>query len=135
MTGLSTRTIRSYIKNGLLSGAKKDGAWLFTEKEVERCLKEQFVKESVRIKTDSLVRDFVDIKEKSVNSVCSIFDYLVNSDEEAELLCDKIIEQINSKHYGDIKFTFSYDNNINMARIVLIGQTKLVLEMMNRCLE
>lgn len=26
MTGLSTRTIRTYIKNGLLSGAKKDGA-------------------------------------------------------------------------------------------------------------
>lgn len=143
MTGLSTRTIRTYIKNGLLSGAKKDGAWLFTEEDIGRCLNEQFVKESIRIKSNSLVRDFVDIKEKSVNSVCSIFDYKVNSDEEAELLCDKIIEQINSKHklpdkgqdHGDIKFSFKYDNNINMARIILIGPTKLVTEMINKCLE
>ncbi|HBB29888.1 MAG TPA: hypothetical protein DC000_11730 [Clostridiales bacterium] len=143
ITGLSTRTIRTYIKNGLLSGAKKDGAWLFTEEDIGRCLNEQFVKESIRIKSNSLVRDFVDIKEKSVNSVCSIFDYKVNSDEEAELLCDKIIEQINSKHklpdkgqdHGDIKFSFKYDNNINMARIILIGPTKLVTEMINKCLE
>lgn len=143
ITGLSTRTIRTYMKNGLLSGAKKDGAWLFTEEDIGRCLNEQFVKESIRIKSNSLVRDFVDIKEKSVNSVCSIFDYKVNSDEEAELLCDKIIEQINSKHklpdkgqdHGDIKFSFKYDNNINMARIILIGPTKLVMEMINKCLE
>ncbi len=143
MTGLSTRTIRTYLKNGLLSGTKKDGAWLFTEEDIGRCLNEQFVKESIRIKTNSLVRDFVDIKVKSVNSVCSIFDYIVNSDEEAELLCDKIIEQINSKHklpdkgqgHDDIKFSFKYDNNINMARIILIGPTKLVMEMINKCLE
>lgn len=143
MTGLSTRTIRTYLKNGLLSGTKKDGAWLFTEEDIGRCLSEPFVKESIRIKSDSLVRDFVDIKEKSVNSACSIFDYIVNSNEEAELLCDKIIEQINSKHeclgtsreYGDIKFSFKYDNNINMARIILIGPTKLVMEMINKCLE
>ncbi len=58
-------------------------------------------------------------------------------------MCDKIIEQINSKHklpdkgqdHGDIKFSFKYDNNINMARIILIGPTKLVMEMINKCLE
>lgn len=34
MTGLSTRTIRNYIKSGLLSGSKKDRTWIFSENSI-----------------------------------------------------------------------------------------------------
>ena len=135
MTRLSTRTIRTYIKNGLLNGNKIDGTWIFTEEEVGKFLNEKFVKQSVQIKYDSLVRDFIDNKQKSVNSVCSIFDYLVNNYEEAEVICDKIIEQVNSNLYGEINFTFNYDENNHMARVIVIGQTEHIMKMMQKCLE
>lgn len=133
MTGLSTRTIRTYIKNGFLNGSKKDGAWIFSENEVGKFLNEPFVRQSVQIKNDSLVRDFINNKHKTTNKVCSIFDYLVKSIEDAELLCDKIIEQINSNQYGEIRFTFDYDHKINIARIIITGETGLVLKMMQNC--
>jgi hypothetical protein len=132
MTGLSTRTIRTYIKNGFLNGSKKDRTWIFSEDEVIKFLNEPFVSQSIQIKTDSIVRDFINNKHKTSNKVCSIFDYLVNV-EEAELLCDKIIEQINSNQYGEISYTFNYDHKINIARIIITGETELVLKMMQNC--
>ena len=35
ITGLSTRTIRNYISLGFLSGEKVNGAWSFTDKQIE----------------------------------------------------------------------------------------------------
>lgn len=133
MTRLSTRTIRTYIKNGFLNGTKRDGMWVFSENEVGKFLSEPFVSQSIQIKYDSIVRDFMNIKQKNINSVCSIFDYLVKSNEEAELLCDKIIEQIISKQYGKINFSFSYNQKINIARVIISGETELVLKMMQKC--
>ncbi len=130
MTGLSTRTIRNYIKSGLLSGSKKDKTWIFSENEVGKFFNEPFVKQSVQIKNYSLVRDFINNKHKTTNKVCSIFDYLVKNIEEAEFLCDKILEQINSNQYGEINFSFDYDHKINIARIIITGETGLVLKMM-----
>jgi len=133
ITSLSTRTIRTYIKNGLLKGSKKDGAWIFSEGEVEKFLHEPFVNQSIQIKRDSIVRDFINNKKKSVNSVCSIFDYLVKNSEEAEPLCNKIIEQINSNQYGEISFSFNYDSKINIARVIISGETELILKMIQKC--
>jgi len=132
-TGLSTRTIRTYIKNGFLNGRKKDGTWIFNENEVATLLSEPFVSQSIQIKNDSIVKDFMNNKKKSKNSVCSIFDYLINSNEEAELLCNKIIEKIDSKQYGKISFSFSYNNRTNVARVIISGETKLILKMMEEC--
>lgn len=35
MTGLTTRTLRTYITMGFLSGTKADGAWSFTPEQIE----------------------------------------------------------------------------------------------------
>lgn len=133
ITSLSTRTIRTYIKNGLLNGSKKDRAWIFSKDEVEKFLHEPFVNQGIQIKNNSIVQDFIDNKQKRVNSVCSIFDYLIKSHEEVELLCDKITEQINSMQYGEINFSFSYDCKTNIARIIISGETELVMSIMQKC--
>ena len=33
MTGLTTRTIRNYIKLGILNGEKEDGVWRFSAED------------------------------------------------------------------------------------------------------
>jgi len=132
MTRFSTRTIRTYIKSGLLNGSKIDGAWAFVEGDIRKFLSEQFVKQGVQIKNDSLVRDFIDNTKKSVNSVCSIYDYVVENNKEAECLCDKIIDEINSNQYGKMEFSFSYDDNIKIVRIIVTGQTELIAKLMQK---
>ncbi len=139
MTSLSTRTIRTYIKNGLLNGSKKDGAWVFSEEDIEKFFHEPFVIQGVKIKYESMVRDFMDNRHKSSNSVCFIFDYLISSIEEAEALCDKIIEQINlnnesSADYGKINFSFNYDDKINIVRIIITGEAETALKIIQKCL-
>lgn len=133
MTGLSTRTIRNYIKSGLLSGNKKDRAWIFSENQISQFFLEPFVSQSIQIKNDSIVRDFMISSQKKVNSVCSIFDYVIKHDEEVELLCNKIIKNINSKQYGDINFSFHYDNKSKIVRVIITGETELILKMMQKC--
>jgi len=34
MTGLTTRTLRNYLKMGILKGERIDGIWNFTEEEI-----------------------------------------------------------------------------------------------------
>ena len=34
ITGYTTRSLRSFIKDGSLNGEKVDGVWMFTEDEV-----------------------------------------------------------------------------------------------------
>lgn len=33
MTGLTTRTIRNYLKSGLINGQKVNGVWLFSSED------------------------------------------------------------------------------------------------------
>lgn len=134
MTGLSTRTIRNYIKNGLLSGNKKDRTWIFNENQISQFFLEPFVRQSIQIKNDSIVHDYMINTQKKVNSVCSIFDYVIENNEDAMLLCKKIIEHINSKQYGEIKFSFQYDDKSKIARVIITGETELILNMMQKCL-
>ena len=37
-TGLTDRTLRSYLKDGRLTGKKEDGAWRFTPEDLGRSL-------------------------------------------------------------------------------------------------
>lgn len=135
MTRLSTRTIRTYIKNGFINGLKKDGAWIFSKEEVTKLLTDPFVSQSIQIKNDSIVRDFINNKQKNTSKVCSIYDFVIKSVEEAELLCDKLLEQINSKQYGEFSFSFNYDDKINIVRVIISGETVLIHKMMQKCLE
>lgn len=70
MTGLSDRTIRTYIKKGLLKGEKSDGIWLFSEEDLNRFFNENYIKESIKIKNHALINDFVFNNKKKDPSIC-----------------------------------------------------------------
>ena len=50
ITGLSTRTIRSYIADGFLEGDKSSGAWQFTPEQVDAFLQNKTVLPTLRSK-------------------------------------------------------------------------------------
>ena len=73
MTGFTTRTLRTYLKEGLLKGEKVNGIWQFSAEEIDRFFREPFVKEGLRIKRSGQVFDFMADQPKAARS-CVILD-------------------------------------------------------------
>ena len=59
MTGLSTRTVREYMKLGFLSGEKENGVWRFTGEAVGALFANSAVTPSIKAKRNALVYDFM----------------------------------------------------------------------------
>ncbi|MFC3906484.1 MerR family transcriptional regulator [Clostridium disporicum] len=127
MTMLSTRTIRNYIKLGLLNGSKTNGYWQFTSDDISKFMNNDYVTQSLNTKRNSLIYDYILNDCKSINSVCSIYDYPVENNVEAKSLYNKILKKINSNEYNNLKFSYNYSNN--MVRIILIGDPNEINEL------
>lgn len=119
MTMLSTRTLRTYIKQGFLNGQKIDNTWQFTTLDIDNFLQNSFVQQSVQTKRNGLVYDYLLNTHNLGASVCSIYDYPVKDGTEAIALQQSFIQKINSAHYQDLKFSYAYHKNV--VRIILIG--------------
>lgn len=131
MTMMSTRTLRNYIAQGFLDGEKMDGAWRFTNEDIETFLNEDFVKQSIQSKKNGIVFNYM-TDTKSENSVCVIYDYVNINKEEAENNCEIMVELVNSNQYGKIMFSFSFEGKNNSARIILTGTTRNINALMTK---
>ena len=125
MTGFTTRTLRNYLNQGLLHGGKIAGMWQFSAEEVDRFFKDPFVKESLRIKRNAVVFDFLADTAKRSNRACVILDLPV-SDEEGEAVsaffCRKMMQA------SDASFTYQRDRGV--SRVILNGPEDQVAEIL-----
>ena len=85
MTGLTTRTLRNYLKLNVLNGEKIDGVWQFTEEEFVEFIENPYVKPSIQAKNRAVVFDFLARNEKKTNEICTIIDMCVKPNEEDEI--------------------------------------------------
>lgn len=134
MTGLSDRTIRTYIKKGLLKGEKSDGIWLFTEEDINRFINENFVRRSVKIKDRAMVNDFIVNNKKKDASICCVYDYPADKEEVGKAVYEKVIEEINTNKYSYIEMSYNFDVKNKMVRLILIGFANEVIEIINKCI-
>ena len=75
MTGLTTRTLRTYLNMGLLSGKKENNTWTFTEENIENFFNDPNVKQALKAKRNAVVYDFLADTNKKDNRVCIIMDF------------------------------------------------------------
>jgi hypothetical protein len=132
MTMLSTRTLRNYIKLGFLEGEKPDGCWKFTAEEIAAFLKNDFVKQSIQSKKNGIIFDYMANDVKQEDMVCSIYDYNDVNQEEAEKMCTNMLELVNSNQYGNVRFSYEYDDKKKMVRVILTGSTNGIHNLMNQ---
>lgn len=128
MTGLTTRTLRTYIKDNLLSGEKTDGIWKFTEEAVTNFISNPIVNPSIQAKHKAIISDFLIDKKKKQNQICSILD-LCLEDSKAEETCKLFCNYINDNENNDIKFSF--EKNEDNIRIIITGREESVMELLN----
>ena len=126
ITGLTTRTLRNHLKQGLLDGEKIDGNWSFTEEELDRYIADPSVRQAIQAKQHAVVYDFLADPFKSTNRVCTIMDFPVPVGEAIEIA--KFFGSEISEHGSDIEFR--YINARHYARFILSGSEEQVHDLM-----
>ena len=125
MTGLSTRTLRNYLNQGLLNGEKENGKWRFTAKDLDRFFSEPFVKEGLRIKRSSAVFDFLAESGKNGSRSCVILDFPASrtaGNSVSAFFCGQM------EHVTDVNFNFWWDKGA--CRVILTGKAESVKALM-----
>lgn len=126
ITGLTTRTLRNHLKQGLLTGEKIDGSWSFTEEELEAYIADPSVKQAILAKQHAVVYDFLADPFKKTNRICTIMDFPVSL-EEALGIAQFFGKEI-SDHGSDIEFR--YINEKHYARFILSGAEEQVHDLL-----
>lgn len=126
MTGLSDRTIRSYLASGFLRGEKIDGVWHFTPQQVEEFIRHPAVRPSIRAKSNAIVYDFLLSNRKAEAELCMILD-APRADRKA--LAEFFSHRISEGDYRHIEFSF--DGVGKEPRVILKGRAPDVLALMN----
>lgn len=125
-TGLTDRTIRSYLASGILQGEKINGLWHFTPEQVEDFVRHPAVRPSIVAKNHGIVYDFLLERKKEKEEACIILDMPgVDREAAAEFFCGCICEG----DYQNIRFAF--DGISSTSRVILRGSTAEVLRLVN----
>lgn len=125
-TGLTDRTIRSYISSGILEGEKINGLWHFTPEQVEAFFRHPAVRPSILAKNNGLVYDFLLDTKKEEAHCCIVLDLPGGDGQEAsKFFCDAISQG----EFRDIRFSF--DGVAAVPRVILTGPTPMILGLVN----
>lgn len=127
MTALSDRTLRNYIKNGLLVGEKVDGVWRFTAEDYGKFISDKNVIPSLRAKKNGVVYDFLLDDKKKSGEICSIIDFPADLDlamAASAYFCDAV-------NSSDKKLKMNFEHKGNNARVIISGDADEVVRVIN----
>lgn len=129
MTGLTTRTLRNYMKIHVLQGEKVDGVWKFRLDDVGMFFSDPGVKASIRAKRNAVVYDYLQDNHKTSNEICSILDFCVD-DQEAKRISEFFVTASNL-YTEDGNFSFHYEKSGRYVRVILRGSAERVMKVLN----
>lgn len=133
MTGLTSRTIRNYLKEGKLKGRKIGVQWRFTEEDISALFTDKRFENDITVSKNKMVTDFLETKEQSKISICSIVDYPCIDIKLVENICQEMIDLINTyESKYEIKFSYQYFKEVGKARFIVIGVPEKVIELLNK---
>lgn len=137
MLSLTTRTIRNYLKEGILKGRKIGGQWRFTEEELKNFMDNGAFATELFNQRKQDVLDFIDGVNTDYTSeiqTCTIID-IYQEKSAAEITRDKALEFVNSgkipsteKQSDYIRLTWEYIENEAKARFVLFASPNNLIE-------
>ena len=126
ITGLTTRTLRNHLKQGLLQGEKVQGNWSFSEEALDAYIAEPSVKQAILARQHAVVYDFLADPFKKENRACTILDCPVSA-AEALAVAQFFGAEI-SAHGQDIEFRYIQEKHY--ARFILAGAEAQVRALM-----
>ena len=131
ITGLSDRTIRSYISQKVLEGEKIEGAWRFTPEQLSTFMNDRNVLPGIRAKKNAIIYDFLSDSHRREQELCLMVD-LPGADSQA--VSSFFCNVINDGGYESIRFSFDSLGG-QTPRVILKGKPDQVLGLMQRFYE
>lgn len=133
MTSLTTRTIRNYLRSGVLKGRKIGGQWRFTTKDIERFMNEGEVCTEMEKEQKQMVMDFVDgvyTDAEGGIQACTIVD-IYTGQSEAKKKNDAICGRINQmKDDAFLRYKYDYIQAEGKARYILFASPDFIKDVM-----
>lgn len=131
-TGLTTRTLRNYLKLGLLNGEKQDGVWKFSQKDIQAFFDDKNVSPSIKAKQNAVVFDFLLDDKKTRNEICMILDLNIPGESTAyNKVSHFFCEQIKTEQEL-ANFRFSLLVKEGHLRIILKGNEEQIFGIMKK---
>ena len=127
MSGLSSRTIRNYMKMGFIEGEMINGVWHFSAEDVGAFFDNPNVAPAIKAKRNAMIFDFLANDYKQRDEMCAVIDELATL-EEANSTSEFFCDVINREWQGVIRFGFSF--NGNRARVILTGPEDAVQQLL-----
>lgn len=130
LTMLSDRTIRNYLRMGLLSGRKERGKWSFSPQEVSQFLDNPFVRQALEAKRAAIVSDFLAESHQTAAAVCMVADFPASNAAEALQLQELVLYLVNQAA-GTVRMSCSYHPRQKQVRVYLSGSKEQILPILN----
>lgn len=123
ITGLTERTLRSYLNKGLLKGEKKDGVWFFGEEDVKEFLSAEPIRAAMKSNRNAIFLDFLNGAGRSKDAACVVLHLPEeNSAHVAEFFC----QAVNERKGLEMRF----DTMRGLNRVILTGDVETVSEIL-----
>ncbi len=127
MSGLTDRTLRNYLKQGLLEGEKTDKGYRFTVHQIAGFFDHPAIVPALRAKKNGLVFDFLANRRKQQPAVCVVLDLPGTDGLAAERFCRAF-----NQSDADERATFSLEHRKGCTRVILTGQPEVILPLAAR---
>lgn len=126
VTGMTSRTIRNYLKDGTLTGQKIGVQWRFTEDEIKKLFSRQSPGQS---SPSQIVRGFLGEQERERASFCALLDF----PGVAELEGLELFRELQEKCSAGIRsMSYEYHDEGRLLRVAVSGDTEAVLDLLNQ---
>ena len=132
ITQLSTRTIRSYIADGILVGDKSGGSWQFTPEQIGTFLQNEAVLPTIRSKKNAIVYGFMLDEPKDEDKMCVVLDLASDKENRVSTFFCKYLADYNPEN---VEIRFSSDKYGAGTRVILSGSDSDVMKLLNRYYE
>lgn len=126
VTGMTSRTIRNYLKDGTLTGQKIGVQWRFTEDEIRKLFFRQTPGSST---PTQIVRGFMGQQEREQASFCALLDFPGMEEQSGLTLFRKLQEQRDERIEA---LSYEYHEQGHLFRIAAAGQPSAVMELLEQ---
>lgn len=120
MTGYSTRSLRTFYRQGLLTGSMEAGKYSFSEKDIKNFMAQPFIISGMKSKTRMQVHHFLQEEHADSPATCLIHDE--PGRERMERLNGILLDYINRECTGGFSYTCFFDDKKNVTRFIFIGR-------------
>ena len=126
VTGMTSRTIRNYLKDGTLTGQKIGVQWRFTEEEIKKLFSRQTPGQS---SPSQIVRGFLGEQERSSAAFCALLDFPGVTETDGMELYRRLQEECGA---GICSMSYEYHDEGQLLRIAVSGDAGAVMDLLEQ---